>query len=82
MVILPQQREVVYEFSSNIAVAYRKVHTSLKFAQLSGSYVVVQDFPSIIGEEETLQRELEELQSLQSLTNILSNGIELSKKEI
>ena len=58
------------------------MHTSLKFAQLSGSYVVVQDFPSIIGEEETLQRELEELQSLQSLTNILSNGIELSKKEI
>ena len=79
--VIPK-REVVYEFSSNIAVAYRKVHTSLKFAQLSGSYVVVQDFPSIIGEEETLQRELEELQSLQSLTNILSNGIELSKKEI
>ena len=53
--VIPK-REVVYEFSSNIAVAYRKVHTSLKFAQLSGSYVVVQDFPSIIGEEETLQR--------------------------
>ena len=55
IMVIPK-REVVYEFSSNIAVAYRKVHTSLKFAQLSGSYVVVQDFPSIIGEEETLQR--------------------------